>query len=452
MATAPESHGGMEARDVSSRVGSVVDKYAIVRLLGKGGMGAVYEARHVALMRRVAVKFLLPELARNRELRHRFENEAKAAGRLEHQNVTAMTDFGVAPDGSPYLVMEFLHGEDCSKLIRRQGPLPVARVADIVTQACRGLSAAHRAQIIHRDLKPENLFLTRAGDGRDLVKVLDFGIAKLRLADGSFTTGTGAIFGTAHYMSPEQARGSSDVDGRTDVWALGAVLYELLSARKAFQGDQFLAVIDHILNRPPDALETLRPDLPPALVDLVGRALTKSAAERLASVEALAEKLAPFVADRHPVPAAPLTPTTREDIAARPGRRPVRVARFVAIGLAAATGLLAAHHLRAARPAERGNSGASATTARPSTAAGPSAPGAPRVDVAATSAVFEQRANIAPQPPSDPERAPRTAPKAVKKAAIARAASPLLPATRPPAAQPSGRPVKIDEDLYGGGH
>ncbi len=283
------------AKDVAaSRIGSVVDKYTLVRLLGQGGMGAVYEARHAKLARRVGIKFLLPELATNREVLRRFENEAKAAGGLEHPNLVAVTDVGTATDGAPYLVMEYLEGEDCSKLLRRMGPLPVPRATDIVVQACRGLAVAHRASIVHRDLKPENLFITDAGDGTDLLKVLDFGIAKLRPTDASVVTGTGATFGTAFYMSPEQARGAGDVDPRTDVWSLGVVLYELLTGRKPFQGEQFLQVIYQILSVEPPPASSVRPGLPAKLSEIIERAMVKEADDRLPSVLELAEVLLPF--------------------------------------------------------------------------------------------------------------------------------------------------------------
>lgn len=276
------------------RIGAVVDKYTIVRLLGRGGMGAVYEARHATVARRFAVKFLLPDLAANPEVLRRFENEAKAAGGLEHPNLAAVTDFGRAADGSPYLVMEFLAGEDCAKLLRRVGPLPVPRAANIVAQACRGLAVAHKAQIIHRDLKPENLFVADAGDGSDLIKVLDFGIAKLRLSDASVVTGTGATFGTAYYMSPEQARGAGEVDQRADVWSLGVVLYELLSGRRPFEGQQFLNVIHQILSVDPPPLGELRPGLPAKLTAVIEQAMMKDVARRLPSVMALGEALAVF--------------------------------------------------------------------------------------------------------------------------------------------------------------
>jgi len=278
----------------AARIGTVVDKYTLVRLLGRGGMGAVYEARHAKLARRVGIKFLLPELATNRDVLRRFENEAKAAGGLEHPNLVAVTDVGAASDGAPYLVMEYLEGEDCSKLLRRNGPLPVPRAADIVVQACRGLAVAHKAAIVHRDLKPENLFVTDAGDGTDLIKVLDFGIAKLRPTDASVVTGTGATFGTAFYMSPEQARGAGDVDPRTDVWSLGVVLYELLTGRKPFQGEQFLQVIYQILSVEPPPAATVRPGLPARLSEIIERAMTKEADDRLPSVLELAEALLPF--------------------------------------------------------------------------------------------------------------------------------------------------------------
>jgi len=161
-------------------------------------------------------------------------------------------------------------------------------------QACRGLAVAHKAAIVHRDLKPENLFVTDAGDGTDLVKVLDFGIAKLRPTDASVVTGTGATFGTAFYMSPEQARGAGDVDPRTDVWSLGVVLYELLTGRKPFQGEQFLQVIYQILSVEPPPAATVRPGLPARLSEIIERAMTKEADDRVPSVLELAEALLPF--------------------------------------------------------------------------------------------------------------------------------------------------------------
>jgi eukaryotic-like serine/threonine-protein kinase len=387
--------------DPSARVGATVDKYTLIRVLGRGGMGAVYEARHGTLSRRFAIKFLLPELATNREILRRFENEAKAAGGLEHPNLAAVTDFGRADDGAPYIVMEFLEGEDCAKLLRREGRIAVGRAANIVAQACRGLAIAHRSGIVHRDLKPENLFVTDAGDGSDLVKVLDFGIAKLRIADASVITGTGASFGTAFYMSPEQARGAGDVDPRTDVWSLGVVLYEFLAGRKPFVGEQFLEVIHQILSFEPPPLATLRPDLPAKLVAAIERAMRKDAAERLLSVKVLGEALAPFVSSRPevepPVPEQALgatlaTPATRsgelslgeraeivnsranESLVEPPGSGFLKKALLLtAIVVVAAVALLVARR-RSPEPA---------AVAEPTAAAPPSQPPAPSMPTSA---------------------------------------------------------------------
>jgi len=238
-----------------------------------------------------------------------------------------VTDVGQASDGAPYLVMEFLEGQDGAKLLRQQGALPVRRAADIVLQVCRGLAVAHRAGIVHRDLKPENIFLTDAGDGRDQVKVLDFGIAKLRATDASVATGTGAAFGTAFYMSPEQARGAGEVDHRSDVWSLGVVLYELLAGRKPFEAGAFLEVIYKILSTDPQPLDEARPGLPPKLVALVHRALRREPLERLPSVVAMADELAsfasaPLVSAAGPLTATALAEPTRATAGAVPRRGP----------------------------------------------------------------------------------------------------------------------------------
>jgi len=184
-----ESYGAVNAR-VGKTAGG---KYRLVRLLGSGGMGEVYEAQHAAIGRRFAIKFLHSLLASNGESVARFQREAQAAGGLENENIAAVVDIGTADDGAPFLVMEYLEGEDLAKLLVRSGPLSVPRAAYIIIQACRGLAAAHSRGIVHRDLKPENLFICKRNDGSDLVKVLDFGIAKLhtgRLGTGITQTGT----------------------------------------------------------------------------------------------------------------------------------------------------------------------------------------------------------------------------------------------------------------------
>jgi serine/threonine-protein kinase len=357
----------MAARD--PRVGSEVDRYTIVRLLGRGGMGAVYEARHTRLGRRAAIKFLLPDLADRAEILRRFENEAVAAGGLEHPNLVAVNDLGRAADGAPYLVMEFLAGEDCARLLRQVGPLPAARAANLVLQACRGVAVAHDAGIVHRDLKPENLFLADAGDGSDHVKVLDFGIAKLRPAGGEAMTRTGSTFGTTHYMSPEQARGASEVDVRTDVWSLGVVLYELLAGRKPFDAEQPLGVVHQILNATAPPLDTLRPGLPRGLVAAVEKALKKDAAERFPSIRAFAQALVPF-ASRPAVEAAGQAQTATRPTpvtAAGEVQRRSRLGLLVGTGLAlAAVGaIVAAFSILNARGTPAAQSAAPAPIAAP---------------------------------------------------------------------------------------
>jgi endoglucanase len=286
----------MTAAPDAERVGELVGgKYKIVRLLARGGMGVVYEAQHTVVRRRFAIKFLRRDLAERRDILSRFQREAEAAGALENDNVTAAIDFGITADGTPYIVMEYLVGENLACLLQREGRLPLGRAADLVAQACRGVEAAHATGIVHRDLKPENLFVCRRDDGTDLVKVLDFGVAKLQALDeASAATRTGTVLGTAAYMSPEQARGEKIVDKRADVYALGAILYELVSRRKPHPGDSQNAILHHIATQPAVPLDTVEPDLPAALVEAVGRALASDPAARPPSAGALAGLLGAF--------------------------------------------------------------------------------------------------------------------------------------------------------------
>jgi len=276
------------------KVGEIVGgKYRLVRYLASGGMGDVYEAQHTVVKRRFAIKLLHAELATQRESLVRFQREAQAAGALESENVAAAVDFGIAEDGSPYIVMEYLAGESLRALLDRRQHLPLPRAADLVMQACRGVGAAHKAGIVHRDLNPQNLFVCRREDGTDVVKVLDFGVAKLEAVE-SAETRTGTILGTPAYLSPEQARGEKTVDHRTDIYGLGAVLYELLAGKKPHPGDSHNAILHHICTQPVLPLEGSQLDLPPALVEVVHRALASDPRERQESAEALAQALAPW--------------------------------------------------------------------------------------------------------------------------------------------------------------
>jgi eukaryotic-like serine/threonine-protein kinase len=277
------------------RVGALIDgKYELVRLVGRGGMGEVYEGRHRVLGRRVAVKFILAEHAVRPQIALRFDNEARASGGIEHENVAAVYDVGALADGAKYLVMEFLEGEDVDSLARREAPLPPARAASIIIQACRGLDVVHRRGIVHRDLKPANLFLARRADRTDLVKVLDFGIAKHQREDGQAGTKTGAVIGTAHYMSPEQARGQIAVDARTDVYALGVILYELLSGRRPHEGDSLLQILHKVMTQQPVDLEVIVPGLPALAYGVVRRAMATIPAERYQTVAELGDALLPL--------------------------------------------------------------------------------------------------------------------------------------------------------------
>jgi endoglucanase len=296
----------MSSGPTASVVGELVGgKYKIVRLLARGGMGVVYEAQHTVVRRRFAIKFLRRDLADRRDILNRFQREAEAAGALENENVTAAVDFGITDDGTPYIVMEYLVGESLAALLERVGSLPVSRAADLVSQACRGVEVAHNAGIVHRDLKPHNLFVCRRDDGTDLLKILDFGVAKLQaIDDASLATRSGVVLGTAAYMSPEQARGEKMVDRRADVYALGAILYELVSQRKPHPGDSQNAILHHIATQPAVPLGAVQPDLGAELLEIVGRALASDPGTRPQSAEALAQGLAPF-ARREVWPAPP---------------------------------------------------------------------------------------------------------------------------------------------------
>ncbi len=271
-------------------------RYRIKRMLGKGGMGAVYEAMQEGLGRTVAVKILDPSLAAHPDQLERFRREATSAAALGHSNIVAVTDFG-APTTTepPFLVMELLSGESLGALLDRESVLSPERVAFVASQVLSALGAAHAAGIVHRDIKPDNVFLTSTSAFHDLVKVLDFGIAKLAVEQGGGRlTGTGAMLGTPAYMAPEQARGGT-VDHRSDIYAVGATMYQALSGRLPHDAPSFPAMLFAIVEQAPEPLSRLRPDLPPGLVAVVDRAMAKSPEARFPSTEAMRAALAPFL-------------------------------------------------------------------------------------------------------------------------------------------------------------
>ncbi|HEX6767298.1 MAG TPA: serine/threonine-protein kinase, partial [Polyangiaceae bacterium] len=285
--------------DLPLREGELIaGKYAVERVLGEGGMGVVVAARHLELGERVALKFLLPEAAKLPEACVRFVREARAAARVKGEHVARVLDVGTAESGMPFIVMEYLEGRDLGRSIEAHGPLAVTDAVHYVLQACEAVAQAHAIGIVHRDLKPANLFLTTSPDGSPLVKVLDFGISK---ATSVFShtlspdlTTVNASVGTPQYMSPEQARDAGKVDARTDVWGLGAILYELLVGKPAFDGDSVPAIVMMIATEEPAALEGSRGDVPVALAAVVRRCLQKNREERFANVAELARALEPF--------------------------------------------------------------------------------------------------------------------------------------------------------------
>ncbi|MCC6526531.1 MAG: protein kinase [Polyangiaceae bacterium] len=274
--------------------GSVISgKYEISRLLGEGGMGLVYEARHLRLGHRVAIKILHPDANEAPSHAARFEREARAAARLSGRHVARVYDVDTLPDGALFMVMEHLQGRDLSDEILLRGSIPAAEAVRYVLDACEAMAEAHRAGIVHRDLKPANLYVTDVEGGR-IVKVLDFGISKLVEEGVASVTRTQSSFGTPHYMSPEQVRSTKHVDGRSDIWSLGIILYEMLGGVLPFAGDSATAIIAAIAADTPVPLHELRPDLPRGLCDAVMVALAKSPDERFATIEAFATAIEPY--------------------------------------------------------------------------------------------------------------------------------------------------------------
>ena len=304
-------------------------RYRLRALLGRGGMGSVYAAVQEDLGRNVAVKILDPLLAGDPGQLERFRREALASAALGHPNIVQVTDFSAPTNHEPpFLVMELLAGQSLGQLLDRESVVSPQRIAFIASQLLSALGAAHAAGIVHRDIKPDNVFLVSTSAFHDLVKVLDFGIAKLATEEGGVRlTGTGAMLGTPAYMAPEQARGAV-VDHRADLYAVGATMYQALAGRLPHDAPSFPAMLFAIVEQTPEPLGRLRPDLPPSLVAVVERAMAKDPNARFRSAEEMRASLAPFVpagSASAPGPVSHDAPTLAGDPSAAPQPTPVIV-------------------------------------------------------------------------------------------------------------------------------
>ncbi|MBI5531225.1 MAG: serine/threonine protein kinase [Deltaproteobacteria bacterium] len=278
-------------------VGSTIGgKYRVVRLCGRGGMGSVYEAQNIAIGKKVALKFIDPASAGSPDAVHRFLREAQAASAAESLHIVQVFDVGETPDGRPYMVMELLRGENLAQRLGRLGRLPISEAVHIAVHTLRGLRRAHEVGIVHRDLKPENIFLVETDDDPIFVKVVDFGVSKiLKHASSDLEVGTltrqGVVLGTPYYMAPEQAQGMPDLDARTDLWAVGAILWECLTGERPHKGKTYEQVIVAICTKDVPDVRTIVPSVPVRIADVIKRAMTRDREQRVQTANEFIDSL-----------------------------------------------------------------------------------------------------------------------------------------------------------------
>jgi serine/threonine-protein kinase len=275
---------------------TIAQKYQVEKVIGEGGMGLVVSAFHVGLHQRVAIKFLHADAVDQGGASERFRREARAAAKIRSEHVCRVLDVGTLENGIPYMVMEYLEGHDLAMELDQKGKLAPAEAIDYILQACEALAEAHVAGIVHRDLKPANLFLSQRPDGSRAIKVLDFGVSKSRTDSGISLalTKTASLIGSPIYMSPEQLESAKDVDARTDIWALGCILYELVTGRTPFNGETIPQLVNSVLYSEPPTFEALGLSVPMGFDAVVRHALAKDRDQRFASIAEFTQELAPL--------------------------------------------------------------------------------------------------------------------------------------------------------------
>jgi hypothetical protein len=365
----------------SSLIGQALDnKFRILRLIGRGGMGEVFEAEHTTLGKRVAIKLMLEKYTGDGEAVARFTREALAASRIGNPHIIDVSDIGTAPDGRAFVVMELLTGSPLSKLIEDGGPMAPPRAIGIMRQVLRAVHAAHAKGIVHRDLKPDNIFIIDGGEQPDFVKLLDFGISKmidpdLQAAATKLTT-TGVVMGTPLYMAPEQAMGV-EIDHLADVYACGVIMYEMLAGRPPFDGATYAVLVAKLLTTEPQLLSELRPGLAPKLIAAVHRALEKEPKSRHVSAEAFAQALP----SNNSASAVELAGTMQSGQRAAVGARRPQGKKFpiVAVSLALAIGIATAAVVIVMQKENGPGESTPATSARPAAVVTPPPPPRPHV-------------------------------------------------------------------------